>query len=880
MKSGFVSNVIFPLFLLLAGALGVPAETISPSAALRASNERIHRFTMENGIIGLIKPDDAAPLAALQLWFGTGSIHEDEFLGAGLSHYVEHMIFKGTPTRTPGMITRELDSAGGRVNAYTTLDRTVFHTVIPSAQWEVGLDVLSDAVIHATFPEDEWEREQQVILREMAMNEDDPGRVLSRLLWSTAFRVHPVRHPVIGYREVFLQTDRDDLIAFFNRHYRPDNLIIALAGDVDPVKAERQIREAFSGFERRPRAPVVLPAEPPQLAPRVAHQVDDVELSRVAWGFHTVALHHPDAPALDLLAAMAGQGESSRLAVEIRDRRQLVHEIRAWSYTPGEPGLFGITATLDPGNEAEVVDAVEREIDRWARDPFTEEELDRARRRISIQMLRDLESMRGQADAIASGEFYAGDPRFSERYLERIESVTLDEVERVYARYLQRENKTRVLLTPELKGDPPVAGRGESSAGRVQRLELPNGIPLLVREDHRLPLVYITVASLGGVLSEEEGEQGLSKFMADLLLRGTQQRTAQEIAEAVDALGASMQPFSGMNSFGIEASGLAADLEILLELIADSLLHPVFPDAEIERQRMRQLAGLRAQRERPFQLADQLVRDHLYPAHPYRYTPNGAPDAVAQFDRETLQRFLRRHLRAGNLAISVFGGVQTGEVEAVASRAFADVPPGGRVRHELHIGERSLPVRVEERVPRQQTIFLMAYPGVDLSDERLAALEVLQSAMSGLSSELGMEIRERRGLVYFTGAFHRTGLAPGRFVLYAGTEEVSVEEVQVLMEQELRRIRDGKLSEEEIARAKAQLTGDFYALLQDNARLAQESALNELFGLGYAHAFTRDQRIAAVTGEAIQRVARELLDDQSRVIAVVLPLTGTAQNGR
>ena len=171
-----------------------------PIEVLRASNRAIRRIPMDNGLMLLLKPDASAPLVAIQYWVRAGAIHEGEHLGGGLSHYLEHMVFKGTPTRAPGVISTSIADAGGEINAYTSVDRTVFHVVMPADKAELGLEVLTDAVFHPSFPEEEWEREREVVFREWAMGEDDPERVSSRLLFESVYRVHPYRVPVIGWK--------------------------------------------------------------------------------------------------------------------------------------------------------------------------------------------------------------------------------------------------------------------------------------------------------------------------------------------------------------------------------------------------------------------------------------------------------------------------------------------------------------------------------------------------------------------------------------------------------------------------------------------------------------------------------------------------------
>ncbi|MBN1268341.1 MAG: insulinase family protein, partial [Kiritimatiellae bacterium] len=373
------------------------AASASPIETLKASRAEVQRFLLDNGMTCLVKEDHSAPVVAIQVWVGTGSIHEGRHLGAGLSHAFEHMVFKGTPTRPMGAITREISDAGGDINAYTSFDRTVFHAVLPSDHWRVGLEVLADAAMNANFPEEEWAKERQVILREIAMGRDNPDSVLHNLMWATAYTTHPYRHPVIGHEDIFRTITRDDLAGFVRENYVPDNMITVVAGDVDIRGAEAALRETFGAFQRRARPPVILPAEPAQVAPRFARKTGAYEVTRLAWSYPATDLAHPDTPALDVLASIVGAGRSSRLVQELREKQKLVLDIEAWSFTPRYPGLFGISASFEPDKEEAVLTAIQAEIDRWLSEPFSEEEVAKARRMALVSALSGLQTMAGQA---------------------------------------------------------------------------------------------------------------------------------------------------------------------------------------------------------------------------------------------------------------------------------------------------------------------------------------------------------------------------------------------------------------------------------------------------------------------------------------------------
>jgi zinc protease len=847
------------------------ASTSSPLDVLRESNRSLRRFELPNGMVGLVKEDRSAPAVAIQIWVGTGAIHEEAYLGAGLSHYMEHMIFKGTPTRGPADISRQIDEAGGDINAYTAQDRTVFHCELPSKNWKVGVDVLSDAVMNASLPEDEWEREKEVILREFAMGYDDPDRVLNKLLWRTAYRVHPYRFPVIGYEEVFRTMTRDNLEEFFKRHYVPDNMIVSIAGDVDANEVEAYVRDAFKGFTRKARAPVIVPQEPPQITPRSGRETGPFNITRMQWCYHTVPLSSPDAPALDLLANIVGQGRSSRLADKIKEKHHLVHEIDAWSYTLKDPGLFGISAVMDPEKEDLAIRAIQKEVDSWSEKPFTREELEKAKRGMLVGELSGLQTMSGQASSYASGEFYAGNPLYGETYLATLEKITSKDLQEVARRYLRPENRTLAILAPAATNADDAVTAKAGAELNVQKVVLDNGIPLIVRQDHRLPFVYFTAALGGGLLSENATNNGVTQLMTDLFTRGTESYTTEEIARKIEQLGASMSSFAGRNSFGLQAQCLSQDADAVADLFAQCLLRPVFPEEELAKQREIQIAGILQQYEQPMFVAQEKLRAELYPGHPYRFNTAGTVESVKALTRDDVTAQFKKHVVAGNIALAIFGDVTVAEAKALAEKHFGDVPRGSMPQRSLGATQPALPARVVTRDRKAQAILLVGFPGVDIDDPRQDALNLLQRTMSGLSSDLGIEVREKRGLVYYVGSFNQVGVDPGMFVCYAGTRGEAVEEVEKLIGQEIDRVTEDGLRENELNRAREQMLSDHDKGLQDNLSLSQMCALNELYGLGYEYTFSLPQRVNALTREAVRAAAADILKEGRQAVSILLP---------
>ena len=838
---------------------------------LEKANSSLKRIVLDNGMICLIKEDGSAPVVSIQIWVGTGAIHEQEYLGAGISHAMEHMIFKGTKKRGVGDITREINDAGGKINAYTSSDRTVFHTDLPSKSWQVGLDVLADAVMNCSFPEEEWKKERDVILREFAMGKDDPRRVLYKLHARTAYTVHPYRFPTIGHEEVFKVITREDLFKFFGENYTPDNIITVVVGDINADEVEKYVRDVFKDFKRRRRPPVVLPKEPGQAAPRFARETGAYRVSRLEWGYHTITLSHPDTPALDILAAIVGSGRSSRLVREIKEKQGLVHSISAWSYTPREPGMFGISATFAPAKEKEVIAAVEEQVASWVDAEFSYSEIAKARRMTLTSELSDLQTMKGQARSYATGELYAGDARFAETYLRQLNDVTPQRLRDVARKYLRPQGRTLTILSPTRAGETETRTKTSQQVIEVRKTTLSNGIPLLVRTDSRLPFVYFCVALKGGLLSEQVSNRGITRLMANLLTRGTKTRSSEEIARQTESLGGQLYTFSGYNSFGLRAKCLSADAETFMATLADCLLNADFPPEEMTKEKRVQSAAIDQQLERPFYLAARALRGLVFPDHPYRWDALGSKETLAEIHRADLQKHLRNSVVTGNITVAVFGDIARDRAVSLAERYLAAVPARAVPGRKPHDSRAQLPARTKQRVPKEQSIFLAGFPGVSVADPRSDALTVVDSVLSGLSSDLSMEIREKRGLVYYVGSYQQMGTDPGIFVIYAGTREDAVPEVEKLIRAELKRLTEKGIREEEMKRARRRIIAEHEMGLQDNAGLAMTCALDELLGLGYDHTFSTADRFGALTLEDISKAAKSVFSTNSMAISVVLP---------
>jgi zinc protease len=841
------------------------------SAAVSFPPVTAQKWTLPNGLTVIVQTDRSAPVASVQAWCGTGSIDEGRHLGAGLSHILEHMLFKGTETRSTNAIAQSVQDQGGYINAYTSFDRTVYWIDVPREGVGQALDILADAMMNSTLPAEEYRKEQEVIRREFAMCYDDPDRMMGQLMFKTAYQRHPYRLPVIGEIQIFDQLTQQDVVEYYRARYVPNNLTFVIVGDVDAAEVYAQLEKYFSAYPARSLAPGYIAQEPPQQGRREVNEEFATELTRLALAWHVPEITHPDVPALDLLSTILGDGRSSRLYRRVREEAGLVFGISAFSYTPGDPGLLGIDAALEPENRVEAERLILQIIAELQSSGVTAEELAKAKKISLGHSLGSLTTMRGQASDLGSNWFTTRNLNFTRDYLEAMQKVSLEAIQSVAGKYLVEDNLTVVSLNPRGTLAAKTTEAIAVSAGEVEKFELSNGLRLLVREDPRLPLISMVAVFRGGLLAETRATNGLTRLMAKVMLKGTTTRTAEQIADTIEAVGGNLGSDAGNNSFSISLDVTKPDLRLGAELLSDILLHATMPEKAVAREKEVQLARIRDDEEQLTTVARNILRDALFGEHPYALRGKGTPEAVARLTQQDLLAFRDRYVVAKNGVISVFGNVKAAEVQELFEQMLAGMKAG-----ELALTEAApVPVlaqtaSVEEWKEKAQAVLMVGYRGADMFNPDRYALELIDEASSDLGSRFFVRIREEMGLAYYVGASQMQGLVSGLFAFYLGTDPGKLEPVRVALLDEIAKLAATGLTSDELARAKKKLIGQQRIANQSNDSFGYMSALDELYGLGFDHFKKLEAEIEMITPADIRRVAAKYFQ-QPYVLATVRP---------
>ncbi|HEY1663182.1 MAG TPA: pitrilysin family protein [Verrucomicrobiae bacterium] len=827
--------------------------------------------TLDNGLVIIMREDHSAPVVSAQAWCMSGSIHEDRWLGAGLSHVLEHMLFKGTTTRPGSRIDQEVQEAGGYMNAYTSFDRTVYHIDVPNTGARTAIDILCDIMQHATLPPDELAKEMDVIRREMDMCQDDPGRRASRRLFETAYTRSPYRFTIIGYPDIFNELKPDDIRNYYHEKYAPNNCFYVVTGDVKNDEVIAQIREAYSKTRSRAIPPVVLPPEPKQTASREIIEEAPIELAHFHFAWHIPELRHADVPALDVLSVMLGGGRSSRLFQQIREKQGLVHHVDAWTYSPGLPGIFGMSAVADGDKFSAARDAMLAEIDKVKMISVSADELHKAMKQFTSATLAARKTMEGQAQNLGGNWLAANDLNFSERHLAAIKRVTLADIQRITREYLTTENRTLYALLPE-GASPRLKAEIETNTDRpIQKFELSNGLKLLVKEDSRLPFVEFRAMFHGGVLAETMENNGITQLLARMLLKGTAKRTAQKIATEIESVGGHIDSYGGNQSYGVTAEALAEDFTLGLDLIADALLNSNFPANELEREREIQIAGIHARKDDLLKSAGVAMRRALFGEASYGLDPLGSEEIVKKISVADLNKFHQRLTVPNNCVMAIYGDVKAGDVKAAVERTFGNWRKGSPPALNLQASTANPTPRVTENSDKKQAVLVIGFRGTTIHDDDHYALELINESCSDLGSRLFLRIREQLGLAYYCGSQNFAGVAPGYFAFYTGTEPAKAEQVEQELLKEAELLRTEGLSAEELKRAKAKIIGQKKIARQDLGSLASLTTLDELYGLGFKHSETDDAKFEAVTLDQVKAAAQKYLTPDKFVVSIVKP---------
>jgi zinc protease len=881
--------------------VAVVALAAAPAGSPAALTTGVHETVLPNGLTVLVKEVRSAPVVSFSVWYRVGSRNEHTGL-TGVSHLLEHMLFKGTQRYRVGEIARTLFLNGASFNGSTYYDWTNYYATLASDRLELAMRIEADRMVNSRIDKADLDSEMTVVRSELEGGENSPGRLLWQATVATAFQAHPYGWPVIGWRSDVENVPRDAIYRYYRTHYGPNNAVVVIVGDVDARHALALVRRHLGAIKPIPPPPPVYTAEPPQRGERrvTVRRGGSLPMVLIAW--KAPPARHPDGYALDVLATVLGEGRTSRLYQALVETG-LATRADAGAPSLRDPFLFYVSATARPGVTADRLEAaLLAEVERLTAAPVTDEELARTVRRTEAEFVFQTNSVTAQARQLGYWAM-VGDWRYLGTYLDRLRALGPADVQRIAQRYFVPDTRTVGWFIPTdgsgpaapppreasarverpRRGDRPIPlpapSRAAAPPRRVSRFTLENGVSVVVQENRANPTFALRASLPAGSLVEPRDRAGLAGLAASMLTRGTERRTAREFAAALEDVGAGLSAGADALATSITGQALSRDFDLVMDLFAEMLRFPAFPTPEVERLKGQALAGVAQARTSPERVAARAFERAVYPpGHPLRpETFDESERPIQATTREDLVAFHRRQYGPDRMIVVVVGDVDAQRVRQALERRLGDWPrnPGAQPVVPPDLPLQPTPAAEEILIPdKSQTAILWGHAGgLRRSDPDFYATQVLNLILGGggLTSRLATAIRDERGLAYSVYSYFDANLYPGPFQVGLGTNPANAKQAIAALEAEVRRIQRDGVTQREIDEAVAYLTGRFPLRLETNGGVAEILWAMEFYRLGADYVDRYAGYYRAVTVAQVNEAARTHLRPDRATLVVAGP---------
>ena len=832
-------------------------------------------FKLKNGQTVIIEEVHSNPIVTIDTWIKTGSINETD-QNNGVSHFLEHLFFKGTTNHEPGEFDRILEAKGAVNNAATSKDFTHYHITIPSKDFNLALNMHADMLQNPLIPRKEMEKERKVVLEEISKDINSPSAKVYDNLVEMMYTNHPYKRKVIGTSEIIGTITREEILDYFNKYYAPSNMVTIIAGDVDTQKALEKIKSEFSAdYKKAPKHNY--PKEKPLTSQLRKTELMDTQSGYMLIGFRGTKITDNDSYALDVLATILGDGRSSVLYRKIKDEKQLAFSIGTANATFKEDGLFYISANFTPGNEIKLEKNIFDEINKIKKNGVTQEQVQLAKNMIERDTYYARESVTNIAQELGYTVVTTGGTKFYENYIENIKKVTPADVKRVANKYLGVEKSAVSTVLPKKSNEVQISDKKPlnlkaalvSENSGTQKYTLSNGATLLLTPNTANDIIAISIFSKGGEFLEKI--PGTGKLTASVMLKGTKKYSSTELAQIMEDNGIKIAADSKGDTFSINILTTKNEYDKTLDLINEIVNNAILDDYEIEKTRSEKINSIRKNRDLPLQRAIEEYNTLIYQGSVYSNSTKILEKTMPQIEQADIQEFYKTVLAPRNVVISINGNVDKEKTLEEMTKIF-----NNRTGETFDYDKHSVPDITMPRISTQtdkttETAWIfLGWQTSGLSNLKdYAALQVIDSILgSGMSSRLFKNLRDQEGLAYQLGSNYSPSMLKGNFVVYIGTNPNTLEKAKAGLFTEINRLKTEYVGTKELQDAKDKLIGQFAIAQETNLEKAATSGWFETSKRGYDFKNKYAELINNVTESDIIEAANKYFNN-NYVLSVV-----------
>lgn len=859
-------------------------------SALAAEPPKV--VVLPNGMTILVIEDNRFPLVSERLFVHAGSGYETA-KQAGLSHLLEHMVFKSTAKRPAGQVASDIESAGGELNAATSFDSTVYRVDLPADRWQLGLDVMQDMIFGAKFAPEELDSERQVVLSELARGKDNPDNRLFQTLQAMAWPGQAYGWPIIGFTDTVSGFTAEDLHQYVRAHYQPQSMLLVVAGK---VRTEDVVRQATALFGDLVNDRILTPPRPydlPQGAapePRIKVEYGPWNKVRLEIAFPTPGLRTADEAGLEVLAQLLAGDETSRLYRTFKYDKKLVDDISCSSLTLERAGLFLISATLDAQNVAAFWQGLLTELGHLKGTPFTDREIERVRLNIEDSQYQARETLPGLAMKAGFFHFYGYDPDGEANYLRGVHLTDQKALGAIIESTLRPERMLTAVLAPKgteqavtaealaataakvwpaPKNAAPTTAGAQARPAAPEVADLGGGHRLVLLPDKTLPYVAVSLVYNGGDALLAKDRQGLAELAASSLTSGTAKLSANGLEDFLADRAASLSASSGRDSFSVAAKFPSRFQKDLYGLVSDILLSPAFLKTEVERTVADQLASIKNKEDQPMALAFRKLFPFLFSDTSYAYTRLGQAATVKTFTAKDVAGFWATQ-RVMPWVLAVCGDFDPAQVHALADKLAKATGPAKPFSFTTPQWGATRDAAVT--LPgRNQSHLFMVFPVPGLTSPDSPGLELLNEVLAGQSGLLFSRLRDGESLGYSVTSFLWQSDTAGFLAFYIGTSPDKDAAALEGFKRVAGDLRQTALPDEMMLRAKNAMTGEYYRDRQSLAARSGEAAKSLAQGLPLEHDRQVVEAAQSVTPDVLRGLAEKYLRPEAAYVFKVEP---------
>ncbi len=826
--------------------------------------------TLDNGMEVVVKKNTSNQSVGLFCFVKTGSIHEGKYLGTCISHYLEHIVSGGsTKLHSEEYYGKKEKEIGSMTNAYTTYDKTAFHMQVSKQYFSEALKMLSEHMMYCSFDTTEVSREKQVIAKEIVMRSTPPYSQMQQGCYEKIYANSHERYPVIGYVEQFLKLERSNLVDYYSRRYAPNNMVFVVSGNIDVDKCMAEIEETFKNFSRKTIVPEYLPKEPTVIGSRSSTQEFDIQLPYVMINQMLTENDIKDYYALKAAIDILFSKQYSPLQVKLYQELQLVNYMYSFvdlNQNIGSGRLMIGFEAKDTAKLREITDLLFSELKKYEKGYFTQEQLNTLIHRYEAENILKDATVEDECNEIGENMIQFGTPDIFKTTLDNMKNLKPEDLNYVVKKYFNPSSKYYFYAIPTGQSQQFTQNDKKIIESTLTKKDLGNGITLLHRQNNQTPVVRFTMQLPISTEIENETNSGHLETMAQMLFMGCKKYSIQQITDILENRSVSFNVNAGKDGISISFTCLKSDVDLISDILINSLKNPTFSQEELSLYKESQLADSQRNLSDPETVHSEFRSKMIYQEKRDALNSLERNDIIQKISRQDMISCYNRYFKANTAMIAVIGDVNTEEASALANKIFSNL------KHE-QINETPKPLKVAV----QNKTFTQEYPfeqvNLDINmlspnskDQDYYVIKVILNILNGSNGRIYKVTRGKNDLSYFAYAYEVTSTNYGQMRLTSQTSKEKAEELKNVLINEINKLMTENVSQEEINSAIDENQKQIENYITDK-EISSYAIYYEKLGLGYDYLYNSSDKLKKVKPEDIRRVANKYFKEKDVIIS-------------